>query len=446
MKRLITAVIGFIFILCSTNLGAEPPSAADRFWPQWRGPSGNGFAADNDPPVEWGETKNVKWKLAIPGKGSSSPIIWGDRLYITTAVPTEETVTPEPAPTSGGGRGMRVTKPSAVLKFDVIAVDRQSGKILWQKTVRKELPHEGTHPTGTWASNSAVTDGQHVFAYFGSRGLYALDMDGNVAWERDFGDMTKKMAFGEGSSPALFGDKIVILWDHEGPSFIVAVDKTTGKDIWKVDREEQTSWSTPHIVENGGIHQVITNATSRIRSYDLEDGRLIWEASGMTANALPTPVTLDGIAILMSGFRGNSLLAIRLKDAQGDISDSEAILWRLDRDTPYTPSPLLYEETLYFLKSNSNILSSFNAKTGEEYYGQQRLEGIGTVYSSPVGAAGRVYITDREGSTLVIRHGQQFEVLATNSLDDGFDASPAIVDDHIYLRGHQNLYCIVKEE
>ena len=444
MRGKLAVAIGIIFIAVAATARAETPSGTDRFWPQWRGPDGNGFAANSEPPIEWSETKNIKWKLAIPGNGSSSPIVWGDRLFITTAIPAGSEPDQASERSGAGGRGLSVA-PSGPQKFVVIAVDRHSGKIVWQKTIREELPHEGTHPTGTWASNSAVTDGQHLFAYFGSRGLYALDMEGNLLWERDFGKMRTKMAFGEGSSPALFDDRIVILWDHEGPSFIAALDKATGEDIWKVSREEATSWSTPHIVDVGGVRQVITSATSRIRSYDLEDGRLIWEAAGMTANAIPSPVTLDGIAILMSGFRGSSLLAIRLQGAQGDVSGSDQIIWSLDRDTPYTPSPLLYGDKLYFLKINSGILSCLNAETGEEYYRQQRLDGIGTVYSSPVGAAGRVYITDREGSTLVIRHGPQFEVLARNSLDDGFDASPALVDNQLYLRGHRNLYCIAAD-
>jgi len=345
-----------------------------------------------------------------------------------------------------GRRGPPSKSTDKIHEFALLSVDKNSGSILWKKVLREEYPEDGTHHLGSWASNSPVTDGKNIYAYFGSRGLYCLDMQGNLKWKRDFGKMEKRHSFGEGSSPALFDDRIVILWDHEGPSFIVAVDKRTGQDIWKVNRDESTSWSTPHIVEVGGVRQVVTSATNRIRSYDLDDGRLIWETSGMTANAIPTPVTLDGTAFLMSGFRGSALLAIRLDEARGDISNSDAILWSLARDTPYTPSPLLYEDALYFLKSNSGVVSCFNARTGVAYYGPERLEGVGTVYSSPVGAAGRVYITDREGTTVVIRHGPRFEVLARNSLDDGFDASPALVDEYLYMRGQQNLYCIAEAE
>lgn len=440
MRRMIFAVIGLGLMLGTAVAGSESASAPDLHWPQWRGPNANGFAADANPPVEWSETKNVKWKLAIPGTGASTPIVLGDRLYVTTAIPKSAPLTVDAQ--AGQQRGRLSTPPAGVMEFAVIAVDRHTGTVVWKKAVREELPHEGTHPTGTWASNSAVTDGEHIYAYFGSRGLYALDLDGNVVWERDFGDMKTKMSFGEGSSPTLFDDRLVIVWDHEGPSFVAALDKHTGKDIWKVERDETTSWATPYIVETGGVRQVITSATSRIRSYDLRDGRLIWEAEGMTANVIPSPVILDGTAILMSGFRGNSLLAVRLEGAEGNITGSESIVWSLGRDTPYTPSPLLYGETLYFLKSNNGVLSSFNAKTGEAYFGPERLDGVGTVYASPVGAAGRVYICDREGTTVVLEHGREFKLLATNRLDDGFDASPVAVGEDLYLRGRQNLYCI----
>ena len=337
---------------------------------------------------------------------------------------------------------MRGIEPTEVQRFAIFAIDRKSGKVLWQRTLREELPHEGTHPTGTWASNSPVTDGEHVYAYFGSRGLYCLDWEGNLVWEKDLGDMTIKLGFGEGSSPFLYGDKIVLIWDHEGPSFTIALDKKTGKELWRASREEKTSWTTPVVVEQRGKPQVVTSATNRVRSYDLATGKLIWETTGMTMNAIPSPVASGGIVFVTSGFRGNALLAIRLDGAVGDITDSKSIVWKLDRDTPYAPSPLLYKDTLYLLKRNSGILSCFNARTGQEYYRQKRLEGIGDVYSSPVGASGRVYVTDREGTTVVLERGPEFKVLGTNKLDDGFDASAAIVDKEIYLRGRHHLYRI----
>jgi outer membrane protein assembly factor BamB len=402
---------------------AGPLPADDRFWPQWRGPRLTGVAPQGNPPLEWSETRNVKWKADIPGLGSATPVVWGDAIYVLTAVPAG----------TGG---------SAAQRFTVIAYGRQDGKVLWQRVVREEVPHEGHHATNTFASASALTDGERIYAFFGSHGLYALDLKGNVKWEKDLGDMNIKMGFGEAASPALHADRLVVNWDHEGESFIVALDKRSGKELWRVPREEKTSWATPLVVEHGGRAQVITSATSRVRSYDLATGELVWQLSGMTANAIPTPVHADGIVYLTSGFRGNALMAVRLADAKGDITNTPAVLWRYDRDTPYVPSPLLYGEQLYFLKSNSGVLTSFDAKTGKKLYGEQRLEGVPNVYASPVGAGGRLYVAGREGAVAVVQHGIEFKLLGVNTLDDGFDASPVVVGDELYLRGRKYLYRI----
>ena len=435
--------------LCAVfTLAAELQADPQKYWPQWRGPHATGVAPHGNPPGEWSENKNVRWKIEIPGKGSASPIVWGDRVFVLTAIPTGEPVEPraqEEASPRRRRRGPRGIKPTHVQKFTIFAIDRRDGSVLWQRTAHEELPHEGTHNTGTWASNSPVTDGEHVFAYFGSRGLFCYDMQGNLRWEKDLGDMTIKLGFGEGSSPVLYGDTLVITWDHQGQSFIVALDKDTGKERWRVNRDEITSWTTPLVVEHSGKPQIVTSATNRVRSYDLESGNLIWECSGMTLNAIPSPVAADGMVYLTSGFRGNALLAIRLSAAKGDITDTEAIVWSYDRDTPYVPSPLLYGDALYFLKNRNGILSCFNARTGEPFYSQQRLEGIRSVYASPVGARDRVYLAGRDGTTLVIKRGPEFEVLGSNVLDDGFDASPAIVDNEIYLRGRHYLYCIAQD-
>ena len=291
----------------------------------------------------------------------------------------------------------------------------------------------------------AVTDGEFLYAYFGSRGLYCLDMDGEIKWKRDFGQMSKRMEFGEGSSPALFGNKLFIVWDHQGDSFIVAVDKKTGKDVWKKDRDEITSWSTPLIVSVNGKPQVVVSATKRVRGYDLDSGELIWECGGLTDNVIPAPLEAGGILYVMSGYRGNALLAIRLANAKGDITGSDAIVWSLDRDTSYAPSGLLYDDKLYFLTSNNGILNCFDAKTGKEYYKGERLEGLGNLYSSPTAAQGRIYIIGNKGKTFVIQHGPAFKILAQNQLDDSFNASPVILDNEIYLRGYDKFYCIAEK-
>ena len=437
--RLKHVALAAVLTLAAGVAIAAPPAGSDieGGWPAWRGPSRTGSAPGGNPPIEWSESKNVRWKKAVPGLGLSSPIVWGERLYLTTAVPTGEKA--ENAPPAGRRDGI---PPDQVLSYEVLALDRADGSTVWKRTVRTEAPSGGTHPDGTWASGSPVTDGEVLIAFFGSQGLYAFDLDGTELWRRDFGDMRTRLGFGEGSSPALYRDRVFVIWDHEDESFMIALDKTTGQEIWRRDRDEMTAWTTPLVVEHGGRTQVITSATNRVRSYDADTGEPIWQATGMTLNAIPSPVYSDGVVYLTSGFRGSKLLAVRLDGAEGDVTGTEQVIWSVDRDTPYVPSPLLHDGVIYFTKSNSGILSAYEAATGEALYANQRLGAVRNVYASPVGVGDRVYFSSRDGEFLVAKAGPTFEVLAESELDDRFDASPAIVGDVIYLRGRRNLYCI----
>ncbi len=423
-------------ILAAAPPGSDPSGDVEGGWPAWRGPHRTGSAPGGNPPVEWSEEKNVRWKKAVPGLGLSSPIVWGERLFLTTAVPTGERVE-NPAPVRGDG-----VVPDEVLSYEVHALDRGDGATLWTRSVLREAPHEGHHPDGTWASGSPVTDGEVLIAFFGSRGLYAFDLDGKELWNRDFGDMRTRLGFGEGSSPALHGDRVFVIWDHEDDSFIVALDKNSGKEIWRRDRDEMSAWTTPLVVEHGGRTQVITSATNRVRAYDAETGEPIWDTSGMTLNAIPSPVYADGVVYLTSGFRGSKMMAVRLDGAAGDITGTDQVVWSVDRDTPYVPSPLLHDGVIYFTKVNRGILSAYDAVTGEPLYANQRLGAVRNIYASPVAVGDRVYFASRDGEFLVAKAGPTFEVLAESELDDRFDASPAIVGDEIYLRGRSNLYCI----
>jgi len=445
MKKSVV-LLGCVFVLSSLFAAAENPSDFEKNWHQWRGPYMTGVSPDGDPALEWSETKNVKWKIAIPGKGHATPIIWEDQIFILTAVETDKEGQAQVQDSeSTRGRGMPLTRTTKIHDFVVLAIDRNDGKILWQKTVKQEMPQEGTHEFGSWASHSPVTDGEHIYVYFGSRGLYCLDMKGNLKWERDFGQLSKRMNFGEGSSPAIYEDKIIVTWDHEGQSFIVALDKKTGKDIWKVDRDEGTSWATPYVIEIGGKPQVITSATKLIRSYDLGTGELIWECGGMTQNTIPMPLAADSILYVMSGFRGNALLAIRVAEAKGNITDSGAIVWKHDKDTPYAPSALLLDNYLYFLRGNNGVLSCFDAKTGKIHYTGERLEGTGNIFASLFGAKDRIYVTGQKGTFYVVKHGPEFAILAKNTLNDNFNASPVAVGKQLFLRGYKHLYCIEED-
>jgi outer membrane protein assembly factor BamB len=414
-------------------------SAAARYWAQWRGPHATGASSTANPPTEWSETRNVRWKVEIPGRGSASPVVWGDRLFVLTAVPVGTTGDAQHAP-----RGS--VTPRGIHRFVVMALDRKTGRTVWERVAREQEPHEAAHvDNGTWASGSPITDGERVYAYFESFGLYAYDMAGKLLWEKDLGDKKMRNEFGEGSTPALHGNTLVIVWDHlGGESFVVALDKRDGKELWRVPRKEIDTWATPLVLEVNGRTQVIVPAMERVRSYDLETGKIVWESDGLTMNPIPSPVHGDGLVFLMSGFRGNDLKAIRVADAQGNIDGTPAIVWTLDRDTPYVPSPVLVDGVLYFLKSNSGILTALDSKTGKVHYQNQRLDGVPNMFASPVAARGRVYFPGREGTTLVIRSGPTFEVLAKNVLDDGFDASPALVDNEIFLRGYKYLYAIAQ--
>jgi len=436
-RILLTAIIA-INVAASTV--AAPDPMAERFWPQWRGPYANGVSKYADPPLEWSETKNIRWKVEIPGRGSASPVVWGDRIFLLSASPIALTGPAAHAPQGG-------VLPRPRHRYVVLAIDRKTGKTVWERTAREETPREATHQdNGTYASSSAITDGRRVFAWFESQGMYVYDMDGKLLWSKDLGDKKMRSEFGEGSTPVLYNNRLVIVWDHQGQSFIVSLDAETGQELWRVNRDEIDTWSTPLVVEHEGRAQVIAPAMNKVRSYDFETGKVVWESPGVTMNPIPSPVFGDGMVFVMSGFRGNNLKAIRLAGAQGDLSKSGAIVWSLDRDTPYVPSPLLYDNILYFLKTNSGILSAFDAKSGKPHYQLQRLDGVPNVFASPVGAKGRVYLSGREGVTLVIKHGPTFEVLAKNKLDDGFDASPALVDNEMYLRGYEYLYSIGEQK
>jgi outer membrane protein assembly factor BamB len=418
--------------------GKTALSTSSGGWPMWRGPLGTGVAPNADPPLDWSETRNVKWKIEIPGRGSASPVIWGDRIFLLTAIPAG--VSGDEAHKPRGGVTPRIAH-----QYKVLAINRADGKLIWERTAREEAPHEASHQdNGTWASASAVTDGEHVIASFESRGLYCYDLNGTLVWQKDLGDKKMRNEFGEGSTPALYGNTLVVVWDHfvPGGSFVAALDKRTGEERWRVKRDEIDTWATPAIVAEGGRTHVIVPGMNRLRSYDLATGAVIWETTGLTMNPIPSPVVGDGMVFATSGFRGNSLKAVSLAGAKGDITGSAHVVWSLDRDTPYVPSPLLYDGVLYILKTNNGLLSAFDAKTGKPHYQVQRLEKAPNVFASPVGAAGRVYIPGRDGTTVVVKHGPSFEVLAENPLDDGFDASPAVVDRELYLRGYRFLYRI----
>jgi outer membrane protein assembly factor BamB len=436
-----------LLLFASAVTGAEPSAknAKSENWGQWRGPLATGEAPRGNPPLTWDETDgtNIRWKTEIPGRGHSTPVVWGDRIFLTTAIPFGEALPPRPSTAPGNHDNLPVTHRH---KFIVLALHRSSGKILWQQTLREGLPHEQGHHTASLASNSPVTDGEHVFAFFGSFGLYCLDVSGKLVWKADFGAMQSLHGHGEGSSPALHGETLVVNWDHEGKSFAVALDKRTGQERWRVERNEVTSWASPIIIEHAGKPQVIISGTSRVRGYDLGSGKLLWECGGLSSNIVASPVAGEGMVFAGSSYDKRALLAILLEGANGDITNSKQIAWNRFRGTPYVPSPLLYDGSLYFLTHYQGVLSRVDAKTGEDSPGSFRLSGISNVYASPVAAAGRIYITDLDGTTIVVSRGEIPRTLALNHLAEPISASPAITGRQLFLRGEKHLYCLEETE
>jgi outer membrane protein assembly factor BamB len=445
MNDRITAVVAAGTLLSALLTGRTAADSPQDYWPAWRGPRACGVAPTAQPPLTWSESRNIKWKVPVPGQGTSSPVVWGDRIFFLTAIETDRQGTPAPAPkplvtdpnapASGGKR------PKNIYKFDVVCLDRSTGRILWEKTAREEVPHEGHSPEHGFASYSPVTDGVYVWAAFGSRGVHCYDVNGVHRWSRDLGRMATKLTFGEGSSPALAGDALIVVMDHEAGSSIQALDKNTGATLWKRARIEDTAWATPVVARVDSRMQVIVAATKHMRSYDLQTGDPLWECGGQTENVIPSPIAADGLVYGTSGARGCEVQAIELGHT-GDLTGTKAVRWQVSRPTPYIPSPLLYDGKLYVCFLNRPAVSCYDAATGKLNFTAENLAAGKDLYASPVGAAGRVYVAGRNGTTAVLRNSDKLEVLAINKLDDGFDASPALAGRELFLKGKKSLYCI----
>ena len=413
-------------------------------WHRWRGPENNGVSNTAKPPLEWSETKNLAWKAEIQGHGTSSPIVFGDKVFVTTAVNTGMVDPNLTKPEDQPERVFGIKHPNTTYEMVGLCFDRKTGNQLWREVAKTIVPHEGHHKDASFASASPFCDGERVYFWFGSAGMFAYSLEGKKLWERDLGPAKVGASLGEGSSPVVRDGKLIIVRDHAGQSTIECLNSETGKTIWKQDRDGGNTWATPAITTYDGKTQVITTATSAVRSYNLENGKLIWTATGLTNNSTPCPIVdlnAEGgpVVYCMTGYEGHALLAIPITGT-GDVTDQ--IRWKADRGTPYVPSPILYDEQLYFTQSNQGILTSLNASDGSEAIERTRIEDLGDIYASPVGADGRIYFVGRKGTTVVIEPGSEFKVLATNQLDDNFHASPALAGKQLILRGMRFLYCL----
>jgi outer membrane protein assembly factor BamB len=424
------------------NADAQSPDRETN-WPHWRGPHANGTAPQADPPITW-DGKTIKWQTPLPGVGTATPIVWGDQIFVVTAIKTDRVAKADEMPKVDPKIEVKTKAPRNFYQFVVLSFDRATGKERWRKVAAERVPHEGHHESHTFASGSPTTDGKYLYVSFGSFGNYCYDLQGNLKWERDLERLGTRFGFGEAVTPVIHGDSLLLNWDQEKEAALYCLDAKTGKTKWRTPRDEVSSWNTPLVVEHKGKTQVIVNGTNRLRSYDLDDGKVLWEYGGMTVNPIPSPVAADGIAYCMSGYNGSLAVAISL-DSRGDLGvKSDKALWRFEKGTPYISSPLLAGNRLYFTQSYDPIFTILDIKSGKPLVERQRLPDLHTVYASPMAAAGRIYLLDRDGTCLVLRQSDDIEVLATNRLDDTFNASPVAVGKQLILRGYKALYCIEK--
>lgn len=429
-------------LLLTASLVAQQgrPAAADT-WGHWRGPAQTGVAP-GAAPVRWSDASNIAWKIEIPGRGHSSPVVWGDRVFVTTAVPTGRKAEP-PSASGGGRRGDGGAGAHEEHRFDVLALDRATGKIIWRQTAATAVPHEGYHATyGSFASNSPTTDGQRLYVSFGSRGLFAYDLNGKMLWQRDFKiQMRMFQEFGEGVGPVLDEGRLIVLFDHEGDGVLAMLDAATGSEIWRTPRTDGTNWAAPLVVRHGGRKQIVVNSPRKVRAYDYETGKQIWETAGLGLNTIPRAVQHGDSVLVMSGFINPRLMAIRL-GREGDLAGTDAIKWTATRALAYTTSPALYEGKLYFLTDNG-MASAIDADSGAPVYQQVRLPKPYAIKASPVVAGGMLYFPTEDGDVVVAKVGPTLDVVATNTLtDQSFVASPAVAAGDIFLRSRTHLFRI----
>ena len=425
--------------------GVGARAAADANWPQWRGPEGSGISAERGLPEDWAENKNVRWKTPLPGKGHSSPIVWGKRVFVTTAI--EGPVVPGAKAAQHKINGQEWKHPDSVgadrkHTFKVIALDRDTGRVVWEQTAWEGTPYDDRHRKSSYAASTPATDGQRVYAFFGSEGLYAYDYNGKLAWKADLGKLGT-VGMGTGTSPVLFRNLVIVQADEEDGknSSIVALDKKTGKQVWRTPRKVQVSWATPLLVNTGKRVELIASGTESVVSYDPATGKELWRSKGVESNAIPSPVASSGrdMVIVSAGFPAKIAYAIRL-GAAGELKDAD-IAWKYAKGTAYVPSPILYGDYLYLL-TDKGVMTCLDARTGEVKYEGGRVPVPATFTASPVAFDGKILLTSEDGDTFVIKAGPKHEVLRTNSLGEPVYASPAVAGGKIFIRAEKHLYAI----
>ena len=428
------------------SLGALPTLVAAQDplqqWPGLRGPLGNGFAPHAHPPTRFGPDDHLRYRVELDGMGKSTPVIWSDSVFLLHAAPAERASAEELANRPELPH-QKTPPPDHRWRFEVSCRERSTGKLRWNRTLVEELPVAGNHSTNGYASSTPITDGRRLFVHYGSYGVHALDFEGKVLWSRRFESLRTRNGWGEAASPALHENTLVVPFDQEDQSFVVALDADTGETLWRLDRDEPTTWATPCILPREDGAQVVLSGTNAVRGYALDDGELLWRCDGQTLNAIPTPMPFRDRVLCMSGYRGACCISMN-PSLRGDLRTlSGGVDWEHRRGTPYVPSGVLLDDRLYFTSSNLPLLTCLDADTGEVLLDRHRLEPLGDLYASPLAVAGHLYLFDRGGRGLVLSHprGGLLEIVTSTNLGEGVDASPAAVDGQLFVRTDQALYC-----
>lgn len=449
LPRILTATLVTLGLLVAAHAGEN--------WPMFRGPNADGLApAQASLPSEWSDTKNVAWKTPIPGMGWSSPIVWGKKVFLTTAVSEGK----ENQPAKGLYMGSSAKSPNPH-RWLVLCLDVETGKILWEKEVHKGAPAQTRHIKNTYASETPATDGERVYAYFGNLGLFCFDMDGKQLWKKELGSYKTQWGWGTGASPVVYKDKLIIINDNEEKSFMVVLNKITGDELWRTERQEKSNWATPYVWENEQRTEIVTAGSGRVRSYDL-DGKLLWEFKGMSSITIPTPTARDGQLYIASGYvmdKNKPVYAVR-PGAKGDISlkegeeKNEFIAWKQPQAAGYHPSVLAVGPCVYVLQ-DQGFLCCYDAKTGKALYsktdsagkkefGKVRIHSTAKSFTaSPWHANGKVFCLSEDGDTYVVQTGPEFKLLGRNSLNGEMCmATPALLQDRLLIRTQGHLFCI----
>jgi outer membrane protein assembly factor BamB len=426
-------------------------------WPQFRGARA-GIAPD-DPalPDAWGPAQNVAWKIDLPGRSWSSPVVWGDHVFVTTAINTagETPLRPTPEYISRSGGGTMTAKDletaTTPLRWVVYDIDFKTGKVRWEREVGRGVPTQPRHQKNSYAAETPVTDGERVYAYIGNVGIFAFDMAGTPVWSKSMPAVKVRQGFGSAASPVLHRDRLYLVNDNDEQSYLAALDKRTGAEVWRVDRKEGSNWTTPFVWEHERGTEIVTVGTDRIRSYDL-DGKVLWELGGMSVFAIPSPFATNGLLYITSGYPGDSLrpaYAIR-PGAHGDISlkpdqtSNDYIVWFHPTLGPYNPSTLVYAGCYYTLLDRG-FLTCNDPKTGKEIYPRQRVTTDATSFTaSPWAYNGKVFLLSEDGDTYVVQAGPEFKVLGKNSLTEMTLATPAVANGSVIIRTASKLYRIGK--